>query len=418
MPLDFTHFLRLGTHAEADTFRRAARSFDALVLNANLVEASPAACAALVYQLNKPFIIDPYSYAFAVPHQYLLSRGKSKTSKGDLRPKRSFLGLGQIYFGSASDFVGKRSLQPSEVAPEELARRVLDYQSNRLRQAVGDPSETHIASSERLSPLFRIAPYFPLMDGLDWLSANVRCVAAAVQVDSEAGAVVAVESAVLTEHCARLVDAYAETGVKRILLWVDNFDEDRANRDMLDLYSDVIRAFHSRGVQVLNLFGGFFSCIAQSIGLGGFVHGLGYGENRGIIPVLGGGQPPPRYYARPLHTSMSVIDAATIFAPLSAERYLRNVCDCVICERLVNEGGVSNLFSTFAETDEKGRFTPRAYAHTRFHFLLSRKTEVDGFLRLTPSEKIQYLDGDERLLIDLDSRHVASHISLWKNYLG
>jgi hypothetical protein len=417
MIADFTHFLRLGTHAEAETFRRASHCFDALVLNANLVEGSPAACAALAYQLGKPFLIDPYTYAFAVPHHYLLSRGKGKVSQGEPRPKRSFVGLAHAYFGENSGFVGTRSLRPEDVTPKDLTERVLDYQSSRLRRALSDPTEKYIAASPRLDPSLRIAPYFPLMDGLDWLPVNISCVTEALLIDPDVCALLAVGYDVLESQVTHLVDAIAQTGVGRVIVWVDNFDEDRAPRTALDVYSKLIHGFHDRGIVPVNLFGGFFSCIAQTKGLGGFVHGLGYGENRGIIPVLGGGQPPPRYYARPLHTNLPVLDAASIFSALSNEQYLQDVCDCVICERLINEGGVSYLFSALADTDEKGRFKPQAYALTRFHFLLSRKAEVDLFVTLDPVKRRLYLKRDERLLTDLDSKHFAKHISLWQDYL-
>jgi hypothetical protein len=416
MPSDFTHFLRLGTHAESETVRRARHTFDALFLNANLVEATPAACAALVYQINKPFVIDPYTYAFTVPHQYLLSRGKGKTSQTQLRPKRSFVGMGKQFFDDPQ-FVGRRSLTADDIYPPDLARRVVAYQKEKLRAAVSDPADAHIASSARLDPAMVIAPYFPLLDDLGWLDTNIKCLNEALVIDEGTCGLIAVGQDVLNEKLSEIVAAYHSTGVGKVFVWIDSFDEDVASRLLLDLYAKLITELRDLGIVTLNLFGGFFSCIAQGIGLGGFAHGLGYGENRRVIPVLGGGQPPPRYYAKPLHINMPVLDAASIFSGMADDRYLRDVCDCVICARLIEDGGTGYLFSAFAETDGRGRFKPRAYSLTRFHFLLARYAEINAFTPLDAARREEYLRQNELLLKQLDSEHVAAHISVWQSYV-
>ena len=83
--------MRIGIHSEADFFRKATPLYDALIINANLVQATPAASAALVYGLGKKFLIDPFTHAFSLSPKYLMSKSKGKAKT--LRVKRSFSGM-------------------------------------------------------------------------------------------------------------------------------------------------------------------------------------------------------------------------------------------------------------------------------------------------------------------------------------
>jgi hypothetical protein len=124
--------LRLGTHAEAEFLLKLPNTFDCLLLNANLVESTPSASAALVFTLGKPYAIDPFSHAFGLPHRYLNSKSKDKTA--ELRPKRSFAKLADKYFG-AHDFVGKQALEPDDIDVPALASATLHYQRTWFQDA-------------------------------------------------------------------------------------------------------------------------------------------------------------------------------------------------------------------------------------------------------------------------------------------
>ena len=79
---NFTHFMRIGIHNEAEYFQKSRPLYDALIINANLVEATSAACAALIFRLGKPFLIDPFTHAFSLSPKYLMSKGKGEVASG------------------------------------------------------------------------------------------------------------------------------------------------------------------------------------------------------------------------------------------------------------------------------------------------------------------------------------------------
>ena len=93
------YLLRMGSHAERSYIDWMKPLFDALLLNANLVEGTPAASLSLVESLdNKPYVIDPISYAFALPVQYLQStKINKKTGQETISVKRTFQKLAERY---------------------------------------------------------------------------------------------------------------------------------------------------------------------------------------------------------------------------------------------------------------------------------------------------------------------------------
>jgi hypothetical protein len=405
-------YIRLGTHAEAEYLRKLPTTFNGLVLNANLLFGTPAASVSLVYTLNRPYFIDPFTHAFASPPRFLQSRQKDKSAK--VVPKRTFVGLANTYFGR-SDFVGNSALSPSNVDPDELAERVLKYQKSWYDAEI--VNDQFIAESGVLKPDRLIAPYFPLRHDFEWHDINLQALRASLKIDSKAISVVPISTAVLRNDREKVTDDYAATGVRGVLLWVENLDEDRADLSDLICYCDLLSKFSAKDVTVSNAFGGFFSCIAQHYGLAGFIHGLVYGENKGFSPVVGGGQPPPRYYFRPAHITMSVPEAELLLAKTSVEEYLRAVCDCAICARLMQGGDVRSGLAKFAEVDVENKYTPAAYALSRFHFLLARRKEVKQFGGFDQVAQRAALSDDRAFCLSLGAIDYAAHLSRWSQLI-
>jgi len=401
-------YIRLGTHAEAEYLRKLPTAFDGLVLNANLVFGTPAASVSLVYALNKPYYIDPFTHAFASPPRFLQSRQKDKNAK--VAPKRTFVGLASAYFGN-SEFVGRDALVPAQIDVDDLAARVISFQTSWYEEEV--KNDQFIVDSGLLRPSRILAPYFPVRSDFQWLDVNLRALSAALKLVPTAVAVVPISMAVLRDYREKIVNDYAATGAKSVVLWIENLDEDRA--DVLDLtsYCDLLSQFRAKAITVANAFGGFFSCIAQHSGLGAFAHGLVYGENKGFSPIVGGGQPPPRYYFRPAHITISVPEAELLLANISAESYIAQVCDCAICVRLMQSGDVASGLAKFAEVDVENKYTPAAYALSRFHFLLVRRKEVRQFGSLDAQAQRAALYADRTFCLSIGAIDYAVHLHRW-----
>ncbi|HUZ49129.1 MAG TPA: hypothetical protein VMW12_05220 [Candidatus Dormibacteraeota bacterium] len=411
MSAEFTHFLRIGIHSEAEIFQKARPLYDALIFNANLVEATPGACAALAYRLGKPFLIDPFTHAFSLNPKYLMSKSKGKTQQ--VRVKRSFAGLAGRYFSSAP-FLGERALAEADVSVDEFTLRVLDYQKTILTGPGEELVNMANADPAVFVPKWLLAPYFPLRKSMSWLEINLKCLESALKSDAQCAGVIAVELSALRNDAWKVVaDRYCALKPKTLFLWIESFDEDQAEEADLKLYCDLVRYLSDQGVAVVNLFGGFFSCLAQCIGLTGFAHGLVYGENKSFTPVVGGGQPPPRYYMKPAHVSMNVRGAELVLGGLSASAYLANVCDCVICSGLFDDEQDVTRFAQFAEASDQGKFMPRAYALCRYHFLFARHDEISKMQSLTPGERIESLVKNIEFLQGIDAEESVEHLLTW-----
>lgn len=406
--------IRLGTHAEAEFLRKLPTSFDWLGLNANLVVGTPAASVSLVYTLKKPYWIDPFTHAFCAPPRFLQSRRKDKTAK--VAPKRTFVALAERYFGR-SEFVGQRSLRPEDIDAPELAARVLNFQETWFKQEA--LRDEFILESGMLEPVRKIAPYFPIRSDKEWLEVDIELVAESVALDADVAAMVPLSAALLNRQ-NDVVDRFVSTGVKSVILWIESLDEDRAELSALRKYRELIEAFSGAGLTVGNAFGGFPSCLLQDFGLVNFTHGLVYGETKSFTPILGGGQPPPRYYFRPGHITMSVPDAELLLNGVAAEDYVKNVCDCAICIRLMSDasGNVPAALARFSEVDQENKYTPAAYALSRFHFLLVRRAEVRQYAVLTSEGKRTALQLDLDYCRSLGALDFATHLGRYERLIS
>lgn len=86
-------------------------------------------------------------------------------------------------------------------------------------------------------------------------------------------------------------------------------------------------SLNSSGVELVNLYGGFFSICMYHAGLWGFNNGLGYSESRDWPQLEATGAAPARYYVPRLHAYLPV---GTAQALIEVEPEFR--CPCVVCE--------------------------------------------------------------------------------------
>jgi hypothetical protein len=130
--------------------------------------------------------------------------------------------------------------------------------------------------------------------------------------------------------------------------------------------------------------GGFYSLVLNKFGMSGIAHGIGYGEQKDVVPIIGQSTPTVQYYVRPLHAKFSVAEITRSFSALGitdAASFYRKICDCVICKGIIKND--LNAFAQFGEihystpTSKRPAQTPAAAKRCRFHFLLNRVVERD-----------------------------------------
>lgn len=386
-----THIVRLGTHAEKDYLVRAYAWFDEVALNANLVEATASSLGMFLNELRgkgKGYFIDPVTYAYALAPDFLMRESGRQTSRTNL--KRTFRGLAERYGTVIDQYAGRIPLQPShlasDTAQDELCRCVLDYQRDRLNEALSVSVDFLMMETEiePLVPTRLVIPYFHISGDLEWLPINIALASRSYCIELGAWVVVCLDSLLLDSISSidRIVSEYRSLQTPGYLVWATDFEEERATEGQIRGLQRLIQELSQDSTkQVINLFGGYFSCLLAESGLTGVAHGLGYGERRDIIPVLGGGLPPARYYLPAIHQQIRIHQFAAIASGLDENSFPQVVCNCVICRGLLQQG-LNYLLQQYTATETKivnGRYrqaaTPQVYRLTRFHYLNNKNLE-------------------------------------------
>jgi hypothetical protein len=174
-----------------------------------------------------------------------------------------------------------------------------------------------------------------------------------------------------------------KTKVQGVWLWMSRLYEEGADEAKLRMYRKFVEEL-SKQMEVYSMHGGYFSLLMSKFGMSGVSHGVGYGEQKNVVPVVGKATPTVRYYLRPIHRRLSVAQIERCFNALritNVSHFHAQICNCVVCK-----GVVVNKLSDFdafgamhhSKIDSKRLAqTPAAAKRCRYHFLLNRIKERD-----------------------------------------
>ena len=253
-------------------------------------------------------------------HDRVNIESKSKNNKGRNIIKKSIQGLINSY-GNPIDKVIKsgRILIASDFDNKNISpfcKRVIDFQLNTIKkqESESDVSEYYEflkekkkISSKSLLPSVVIAPYFYLhdYDYDEWLNLNMKCIESSISIMKGnsiglAAELVLSQETLLDEKKMKvIINAYNSINVDKIFLWIDSFSEHETSINSLFHYKSFLKNINK---PVINLHGDFSLLLRKTgvcLNLIGVTHGLGYGEERSVVPV-GGGVPTARLLP-PLH---------------------------------------------------------------------------------------------------------------------
>ncbi len=406
--------LRLGSHAEKEYFEKTVQFLDGVVIGANLIEATPGATASLMVRFSTgtggrrrgavPVIIDPMTYAFGTYVQdgtpradldWIKSDQKIKGQKGRTarRLKKSYRALadqlGGVFKRAADD---EKAIEPEQLTPavcREVARAVLGYQRERMLGEFAKDEEFAEFAEYVPKPKFALTPYFYLDPSRfdAWVEATFRLLKATV---TEAKglpvhAVICADESALRDAklLERLTGDLPKSGAQGVWFWFSRFDERDASAETLAGFRDLVQSL-AASMPVYNLHGGFFSLALAHYGLTGVSHGVGYGEQKDVLPIIGQSTPTVRYYFPPLRRRTGIPNiqfALTHKRITTAADFFASVCDCVVCKGVI--GSDLSQLAQFGDlhysTPQSKRLaqTPAAAKRCRYHFILRRVAERD-----------------------------------------
>lgn len=416
--------LRMGTHAEKEYILKTRRFLDGVVIGANLLEATQGATASLLLNIagkrrpSIPYYIDPMTYAFGAYDDPVSGRRRSDldwikservVQKRRVRDfKRSYRKLGDALGSPFIDALNRSTALAasdftSQASVAQVCAGVLNYQRTRVASIFeGDPEYAAIAEDVP-GPAVLFAPYFFIerrnTDQLLDLALKLMAESRSQQQDTPVHGVVCADESFLrdTTLVQRLVTELPGMGLSGVWLWFSKLREEEASVPTLRAFRTIVEALSSQ-MDVLNMHGGYFSLALSRLGLAGISHGVGYGEQKDVVPVIGQSTPTVRYYLPPTHRRLGVPQIERCFDALGIKTpadFFAKVCDCVVCKGVI----VSSLadFAAFGDmrlsTPGSKRLaqTPAAAKRCRFHFLLRRLSERDWVRDAGLAEILQQL---------------------------
>jgi len=456
--------LRLGSHAEKDYFEKVIRFIDGYIIAANLVESTPAATASLVLRFSgkrhTPYFLDPMTYAFGayrdpesrtIRHDLDWIKSDQKRKTGTVRDfKRSYKKLGEAFGGPFAKAVRNSRNANAAISPSDLAdasviadvcKAIVSYQLEHIPEIYKEETKEDVGAPQIAESIPRpeaiLAPYFYVEPTNEraWLEVNLSLMRATVS--SGPGlpvhGVLCVDRDILLEprKVKEIADEIEKTGIKGIWLWFSKLNEDELTGNgqpealgTLAGLKSIVETLSGR-MDVFNMHGGFFSLALSKYGLKGISHGVGYGEQKDVVPVVGQGIPLVRYYLPPLHRRLGVPDIERCFGPLHVEElddFYRQICDCAICKGVLSSN--VNQFRLFGEMQpprpgrQRGTQTPAAAKRCRFHFLLNRIRERDWLKDATLQEITDSLRTSNMQWRDQPTvQRYCRHLDVWAKVL-
>jgi hypothetical protein len=331
-------FIKLGSLREKYILKVARQEYDGIFVSASTIETFRSSVPSFIRGLDKPFVIDPMTYVFALPLRSIMASKDSKI-------KRAFVEMSIRYGTIVQREIGKSAInwQDFQNAPEiveELTKNVLSYQLERLKRP---PSFADYYSEFELllpevEPEILIPPYFYFRDIHDpWYTVTLKFARKALDIKQKnwkVFPVIIIPRQLLEkrDEVETLVSDYISDNYDGFFIWVNNFKEEDANFKQLKGLVELVTALTSSRKPVLKLYGGYFSALLWYAGLAGFSFGLGYGSSKNAFAYRKTKSAPnPLYYVHELHRFLTLPKAEDFL-----KRYPNLMCNCPTCKAFIN----------------------------------------------------------------------------------
>lgn len=445
--------IRLGSHAEKEYVVKLDRFLDGLIVGANLFEATPGATASLLLRVgakNTRLYVDPMTYAYGAyvdpaigsireDLDWIKSEQSRKDSSGrkiSVRDfKRSYRNLSERLGDPFVQAVrNSKAVTPSDFFDEKiratLCKNVVQYQIDRMTKELEKDEELKDYLDDVPQPAAVFAPYFYVEPSstTDWLNTNLDLMRTTAMLDPDipVHGVLCADANHLKDAALldRLAKDLPETGIVGIWLWFSEFFEETADENTLTAYRNLVATLAER-LEVHAMHGGLFSLLLSEYGMTGVSHGIGYGEQKNVVPVIGQSIPMVRYYLPSLARRLAIPTIERAFSALEIKTptdFHERVCGCAVCKGIVSAS--LDEFSSFGDmyfsrpTATRQAQTPAAAKRCRFHFLLARIRERDD-IRDTEFKVLlsRLRDAKQTWGTQPSLRNESDHLEKWLNVL-
>jgi hypothetical protein len=361
---------------------------DEVLINANHLENSSVSTTATLRESTVPFMVDPVLTRFQVPEWWRNQDGKTK---------KNYRRLGAIYVAGTSIQIAAGPLLqtvPDDNEWRALARNVLTYQLTRLEPA------TQLDLLQGAPPVLRptrlVAPalvaFSEAEDRINRLLAESS--ADMAELPLALPVIVPLERLMDPAEIVRLLRSVPHDGLSSYLLWTPNLTEelmlgdDRAFAAVMRLVSELA----NRGIGLGHLHGSYTLAALHDLGIDTLVHHLGWVDKGEPADERGGGPRSCRTYVSGIRHTIPFDRARALGYHLNADEYLERYCHCDICTGSWegDQHPLDLLLEEHPVKDMPRRQTPtgRATELNTWHFLISRRQEIESFAARPASEVV------------------------------
>jgi hypothetical protein len=354
---------------------------DEVIVNANQLENSIQATTAALWKTTLPFSVDPVLWRFQVP-------AWSRNAKGDT--KRNYKRLAAAYTKGIGSTLGSASLLDAVSTDEQwrlLAANVVAYQRDRLHdvptqlELLNDLRELHPA---RLTTPALVA-FSPKEDRINRLMID----AAADEAQTPVAMQIIVPIERLADHAglAQLIASMPSEGVSSYSLWTPMVTEERLLNDptIFTALLRMIGELAARGIAVGHQYANYTVAALHDVGLAAVTHHLGWVDKGEPMVEQGFAMRSCQTYVPGIRHCVRFPEASTLGRDLDADEYAQHYCECTFCAGMFQaaQHPLDLLLETQTVVMSNGREreipTSRSVGANTWHFLLSRRTEVEAF---------------------------------------
>lgn len=315
--VEFEHYLTYGA-TDQQTLRRLAGRFTGLMIPGTVAAFQREGTGGFALTLSAteaqtPYVIDPRFPLFLQP---LYVPKKSHETLATILGRPDLVSRHEPsvakFSGEVIDDIAKRWAE-FNAGYRDSASAKFDKYAKRLKEAVVPEDAKgpkyvippYTICEGREDPWWAISRRF--LDRTQHLLGGDRCV-----------------QVVAAKEARYLGDLLADVEGDRVAVWVSSLDELQTSETVLAEYATAIARARQR---TFAMYGGFFSVLLSSVGLGGSCHGIGFGEYRNYLELPQSGPPPARYYLPRVHRYVSQEFAYQLW---QVDPFLA-ACSCDVC---------------------------------------------------------------------------------------
>ena len=382
------HIVRLRTSDDLTYIH--AGLMDEVVVNANHLENSIQSTAAVLWRTTLPFSVDPVLWRFQLP-------AWSEKGKGDT--KRNYKRLGAAYSRGTDLTLGGTPLL-DVVKDEEhwkiLGANVIRYQKERLLSV---PTQLELLAELReLRPVRLMAPslvaFSDAEDRVNRLLFEAAACAAGAPVAAQV--IVPFERLVDRPELDKVIASCPRDGVSSYFVWTPKATEERllADEVMLSALMHLVGALAERGIPVGHAYANYTVFALRAVGIDAVTHHLGWTDRGEPAEERGGGPRSCQTYVPSVRHCLRFPEALALGRSLAADEYRDRYCECTLCMGVFEQGGhpldlLLQSQPVTVGTHERLTPTSQAVGANTWHFLLSRRLEVEAFSRSAPGDVIR-----------------------------